>query len=197
MTHQTKRGSREPRIPEDAMSTKAVRQEAGPNVTPPQTLCSQPEVAMAKACPSPPPDSMKPEMIAEEISAAFAELVREESRLLEQFEETYEERGTIPGLVETHEGTEGLTETLAGLLGMFPEEPHEGLRATSHVGAVGDLRIDGFGKMFFDAVHALIREHPSTLILFKKHQLADPRTIRDFLAALLRMYAKHEVGYPY
>ena len=191
MTHHTKRESQEPKIPEGALSTKAARQEASPNATPPQALSSQPD-----SCPSP-LHSMKPETIAEEISVAFAELVREKSHLLEQFEETYGERGNIPGLAETHGGTEGLTETLAGLLGMFPDEPHEIFCVTSLMGPAGNCRINGFGNMFFDAVHALARKHPSTLILFKKHQLSDPRTIRDFLAALLRMYAQHKVGYPY
>jgi hypothetical protein len=143
------------------------------------------------------PECMRPENVAKELSLAFADIVRQDSNLVEQFEEAYRERGTMSGLPESRGGVEGLTKTLAGLFGMFPDELQEGSHATAANTGAANSRVQPFVLLFVAALDRLVQEHPSTLIAFKDHQQDDGRTTHQFMAALLKMYAQHEVGYPY
>lgn len=154
-------------------------------------------MATTRATPAPSlKESMTPQNVARELREAVAELVRENPEFVEQFDQAYKERGTIPGLPESNVGIQGVTETLAGLLVMFPEEGKE--RSQASVGAMVDSEhVAALVRIIDVSFDRLAEEHPSTLILFKKHQEADGRETRHFLAALLRMYSHHAVGYPF
>jgi len=141
---------------------------------------------------------MKPESISKEISTAFHELASKKPALVERFQQTFQERAAIPGLSESRGGVDGMTETLASLLGMFPEESGEmaTLAEGTTRGGSGNVPPD-FDREFSAALKKVVTEHPLSLILFKKHQLADSRPTEKYFAALLETYSTHEVGYSY
>jgi len=137
---------------------------------------------------------MMPGNVSKEIRVAFQELTAKNPLLVTRFKQTFHERRAIPGEPEAKAGIDGLSETLAGLLGMFPDESRNGVEEK---GDNGDSTVTTFAGEFSAALDKLVIEHPTALILFKKHQQEDSRSTREFLAALLRMYAEHEVGYSY
>lgn len=124
-----------------------------------------------------------------ELVQAFDELTRSRPNLIANFAQTFEERAKKTGLDESKGLHDGLIAVLAGLLGQYP-----GL-LSDFTSPENETVREPFKEAFRAALVEVVKQHPSTILLFERHLKRDSRPRPDFLGALLQVYARNEVSH--